>query len=337
MACKTKVASDSVTRIPILDGWRAVSILLVLAGHLFPMGPGSWKMNGAVAASGMALFFTLSGFLITQFLLNKADVIDFLLRRFFRILPLAWLAMLALAVATQPEPKLLFLNLLFVSNLGENQLLHGGEHLWSLCVEMQFYVGVAILVALAGRRALYVLPLLCLFITGLRVGAGAEISIVTWHRVDEILAGATLALIYSHAGLGERLKRLPAFATLLFVPLLLASAHEWAGPLNYLRPYFAACAIGASIFSAPLLMQRLFSSKPAVYIAETSYALYVFHAMFAATWLGSGDKLVKYAKRPLLLAATFGAAHLSTFWLERPMQKVGKKIGDARGRAVRPA
>ncbi len=38
-------------RIPILDGWRALSILLVLAGHLLPLGPHRWGLNGAVAAS----------------------------------------------------------------------------------------------------------------------------------------------------------------------------------------------------------------------------------------------------------------------------------------------
>ena len=45
---------------------EGVSIALVLAGHLLPLGPKSWQMNGAVAATGMALFFILSGFLSTS-------------------------------------------------------------------------------------------------------------------------------------------------------------------------------------------------------------------------------------------------------------------------------
>ena len=43
------------------------------------------------------------------------------------------------------------------------------------------------------------------------------------------------------------------------------------------------------------------------------------------TWLGSGDKLVKYAKRPLLLALTFGLAHLSTFRFEQPCVQLAKR------------
>ena len=58
----------SAHRFAMLDGWRALSILLVLAAHLLPLGPKSLGLNDAVAPMGMALFFTLSGFLITRFL-----------------------------------------------------------------------------------------------------------------------------------------------------------------------------------------------------------------------------------------------------------------------------
>ncbi|MGK6321945.1 hypothetical protein ACMGDM_02540 [Sphingomonas sp. DT-51] len=113
---------------------------------------------------------------------------------------------------------------------------------------------------------------------------------------------------------------------LALLPLVLASAHEASGALMYLRPYLAAAAIGCSIYAAPAWLERLFGSAPARYVAEVSYAVYVFHAMFAATWLGSGDTLIRYAKRPLLFAATFAAAHLSTFRFERPMIECGKRV-----------
>jgi peptidoglycan/LPS O-acetylase OafA/YrhL len=80
-------------RLKALDGWRGISILCVLAAHLLPLGPKSWQLNSAIGPLGMALFFTLSGFLITRFLLMHDNVLDFLTRRFFRIVPLAWLSM----------------------------------------------------------------------------------------------------------------------------------------------------------------------------------------------------------------------------------------------------
>ncbi len=77
----------------VLDGWRGISILCVLAAHLLPLGPKLLQLNEMVAVIGMAMFFTLSGFLITRFLLEHTNIVDFLIRRFARIIPLAWLAM----------------------------------------------------------------------------------------------------------------------------------------------------------------------------------------------------------------------------------------------------
>jgi hypothetical protein len=52
----------------------------------------------------------------------------------------------------------------------------------------------------------------------------------------------------------------------------------------------------------------------------------VNHQFLEFTWLGEGDKLVKYAKRPLLVAASFGLAHLSTFHYEKRCIALGKKL-----------
>lgn len=70
-------SSAAGSRLSVLDGWRGISILLVLACHLLPLGPKPWQMNSAAGVMGMAIFFTLSGFLITSFLLNNSSVVDF--------------------------------------------------------------------------------------------------------------------------------------------------------------------------------------------------------------------------------------------------------------------
>src|SRR5579864_2417844 len=81
-------------RIPILDGWRAVSILAVLGAHLLPIGPKWLHLNDEAGAFGMALFFTLSGFLIVSFLDAGMPVKTFLLKRCARVVPLSWAAMI---------------------------------------------------------------------------------------------------------------------------------------------------------------------------------------------------------------------------------------------------
>ena len=319
----------TVGHLAVLDGWRGISILCVLAGHLLPLGPKSLQLNEMARSPGIGMascLFTLSGFLITRFLLGHTSVVDFLIRRFARILPLAWLAM-AITLPLVDAPASFYLpHFLFYANLPPIRLTDAGSHLWSLCVEMQFYAGVALLVLLAKRRGLYVLPLLCIAVTMIRVVNGAHIGIVTWLRVDEILVGATLAL--AHAGrLGQRpiwaLSRLNA--PVLIVLLAIAS-HPASGFMNYLRPYFAALLVGSTLYRAPGFFGALLKSRTLAYVAEISYALYVIHHLLMFTWLGSGERLEKYLKRPLLFAATFALAHLSTFQYEHRCISLGKRL-----------
>ncbi len=313
-------------RLPELDGWRATSILLVLAGHLLPIGPSLLRLNDMAGAMGMALFFAISGFLIVRFLAEGMPLGVFALRRGARIVPLAWTAMIALFVVTDASLRELAANLLFVSNLPPVQLMDGGEHLWSLCVEMQFYVAAALLCLAPKRRGLYLVPFLCFAVTSARILAGERISIVTWHRADEILAGGTIALAFC-GWLGARaqaaLAGIPPWAALLFLALC---SHPTMGPVMYLRPYAAALVIGSCVHGARGLTGRILRSRPMAYVAEISYALYVIHGTLVTTWLGTGDTLERYLKRPLLFAATFALAHISTRWLEKPVMRFARRL-----------
>ncbi len=322
-------AQQALEHLPLLDGWRALCILLVLAGHLLPIGPSGWQLNAPVAATGMVIFFTLSGFLITRFLIEDGNIRRFLIRRLARIVPLAWLGMLlAFLVAGGASAGEIAGNFLFVANLPPDALVPPGAHFWSLCLEVQFYLSIALLVAIGGKRALLIVPLACLAITLARIYWQEPMSIVTWFRADEILAGATLALVYE-GWLGQRARLLLARPNIfLLLALLFASADLRTGYLAYLRPYICAVMIGASLYNAPAWMRALAERRITVYIAQTSYALYVFHAIFAATWLGAGDTLTKYAKRPLLFAATFACAHLSTFYYERWWNQRGRRFAE---------
>lgn len=303
----------------VLDGWRALSILFVLAGHWLPLGPAHWQMNAAIAASGMALFFCLSGFLITHMLLKDDRIGPFLLKRLARVLPLAWAAMAVVALAWNEGRPNALANFLFVANLTPDSLMRGGHHLWSLCVEMQFYVLVAALVFAGGRRALYTLPLLCIAVTILRIVDGEIISIVTWHRVDEILVGGCVAIWWHHHARPKQISTgLKAFLPIASLVCLIVSANPHSQELGYLRPYFAAIAVGGSLFLMPPILNRLFASSATAYIARTSYALYVVHGVLSETVLGGQGQstLVKYLLRIPLVAITWLLAHLSTRYYE---------------------
>jgi peptidoglycan/LPS O-acetylase OafA/YrhL len=142
---------------PGLDGLRAVAVLAVIAFHL---GYG-WAPGGLL---GVGIFFTLSGYLITDILLSQlarhghVKLGRFWLARARRLLP-ALFAMLVIVVAwvtvfgpAQPQQfrDAVVANALYVGNW---QLIFGDvsyfarfappgplNHLWSLAIEEQFYI-----------------------------------------------------------------------------------------------------------------------------------------------------------------------------------------------------
>lgn len=246
-----------------------------------------------------------------------------MLRRAARIVPLAWLALLILMTWRPYDAGTIARNLLFTANLPPASLLDGGHHLWSLGVEMQFYALAALLCFAFGRtRGLLLVPLLCVAVTVARVVAREPISIVTWHRIDEVLAGGMLALIYAgRFGSREWLARVPTWAMVI---ALVVTSNPWSGPLQYFRPYAAALLVGSTLVTAPPRLNWVLTVPPMLLVAEISYALYVIHGVLTDTWLGADPD--KYLKRPLLLALTFALAYLSTRYYEKPISRYVRRL-----------
>jgi peptidoglycan/LPS O-acetylase OafA/YrhL len=168
-----------------------------------------------------------------------------------------------------------------------------------------------------------------LAVTAARIYTGTEISIVTWLRLDEILAGAALALLW-HRYPGHR--DVSWLVLVALVVLLVASGHPRAGALNFARPYVSALLVGCTLYSSRTAPARLLRHPALAYVAKISYALYVFHLGLSETWLGSGDTIEKYAKRPLYFVVLLLLAHLSTFYFENRWINLGKRWSARRPR-----
>jgi peptidoglycan/LPS O-acetylase OafA/YrhL len=170
----------------------------------------------------------------------------------------------------------------------------------------------------------------------LRAYLGVYASDISYYRVDEILAGCALALVVQRGWLGglrRWLAQAPQWPLLL---LLLASCMPIGGWLNYLRPYFAALLVGATLLRPRTVLVHALDNRVLIYLAAVSYALYVIHPLLAASWLGDGAGIEKYAKRPLLLIALFALAHLSTNYFERWFIALGRVLAGQDPRARTP-
>jgi peptidoglycan/LPS O-acetylase OafA/YrhL len=143
--------------IPSLDGLRALSVFLVIVLHtllrntLYKSIPFPLRLVGN-GALGVFIFFVISGYLITTLLLREQEktsaisLKSFYLRRAFRILPplYAYVIFLAVLGTTGRLPGMNHRELITALTLTRNYSHHvdlwAMEHLWSLCIEEQFYV-----------------------------------------------------------------------------------------------------------------------------------------------------------------------------------------------------
>ncbi|MEJ7814219.1 MAG: acyltransferase family protein [Rubrobacter sp.] len=220
-----KPVGSSQRYMPGLDGLRAIAVLAVIAYHLDPgLAPGG--------VLGVSVFFTLSGYLITDLLLGQREALgrlrlgDFWLRRARRLLPALFL-MLAVVVAwvTLLDRSLLpglrgdvLAAVAYVSNWWNivrdaSYFARFGpppplDHLWSLAVEEQFYLIWPFLLWLGLRYVPGRFTLAGLTLAGAALSAAAMAWIYepgvdptrvyegTDTRAFALLVGAALAMVW---------------------------------------------------------------------------------------------------------------------------------------------
>jgi peptidoglycan/LPS O-acetylase OafA/YrhL len=284
---------------------------------------------------GMSLFFSLSGFLITSFMVRRPQVRPFLIRRLCRIVPLAWAFVVVTLLLFGADAEKWMTNLLFLLNYNTDQIEPYNSHFWSLCVEMHFYLFVAALVGMAGRRGLLVLPVVCMIVTGLRVYEGVTISIVTHFRVDEILAGAIVALLWYEMLPGRLSAPLRGVPPWIWLIVFVIVSNPYSGPAQFARPYCGALLVGSTLYQPDHWLVRPLANRLLRYLATVSYAVYVIHGPLRIGWFSEGSTAVRYLfKRPITFALTFLLAHLSTFYWEARWIELGRRL--TRRRQTRP-
>lgn len=310
-----------------LDGFRGLSILAVLAAHMLPLGPEAWEGNSTAGYMGMSVFFALSGFLIAQFLWQNSNVGTFFIRRLARIVPLVLLVSIVYCLILDARPDSFLAVNTYTLNYWHSAISPSISPLWSLGVEMQFYLSIGLSVLFFGRTGFWMVPLGAAAVMGFRVAHGVFGAIPTHLRVDEILAGSMLAIIWlnrDHPRLSPIWHALPGAFWPLFV-LWCLSCWPPTQSLGYFRPYLTAAMIG-SVLAMDAGWQRTFLSGRALrYIAAVSFALYVWHSPFRHGWWDAGPDLERYLlKRPLAFAAIFALAHASTVYFERPITRAAR-------------
>ena len=342
-------------RIASLDGFRAISILMVLFGHLsstrsFPVSLGIYKETaGDLAHLGVLIFFVISGFLITSLLMSEREKTGtislkrFYLRRVLRIFPAFYALIFALIVANllgwiSLSGHDFAYALTYTVNYDPDSSWQIG-HLWSLSIEEQFYLLWPLtLLALRQRRALIV-AIAAIFIGPLvRAGILEWIFHVNPHSAlanmsifpamfDYLATGCALALLRPWLLTQQWYLRLTSSRWLVLAVVLTFLINRLSGYTLVMllgSPVLNVCIallIESSTRHADSLAGRFLNWKPVVFVGVLSYSLYLWQQPFLDR---HSDAWVSGFPQNLLLA--FAAALLSYLVVERSFLSLRRRL-----------
>jgi peptidoglycan/LPS O-acetylase OafA/YrhL len=351
---------------PQFDGLRAVAVLTVMVDHFsadvpnFPLP--DWIHLGA---TGVRLFLVLSGYFITASLRRSRDRMDaralcshsspirrahaaktissFYWRRFLRIGP-AYLVFVAIALLLgvgQVRQNWLWaftgtVNWLIAFT---NEWPLAISHLWSICVQEQFYLVWPLLILLLPRRWM-LSAIVTIALAGIAFRIGCVLFsvpviarwVLPFGSLDSLAAGAALGWCGGQlrASRGGWLLGLICLL-MLIVAALLRNSDPTQMKSILVEPLEAGAfviLIARTATGFDGIIARVLSNTGLVFAGQISYGLYIYHilvAMVFARWLPPELRFI--VNIPALRLVVFGivtlfAAAVSWRFLEQPINRL---------------
>lgn len=344
------------------NGLRAISILFVLTTHLgfFALLPkGSFLAENYYLISGQTgvlIFFTISGFLITLLLLNekkrngKIDIKKFFVRRFLRLMPpliiffILIFIMMSFGLISKSYFALIMAFFYCYNFVPIQYYVVELGHTWSLAIEEQFYfLWPFVMTKVSKLRVVLsivlILALVCVIIKIL-IAIGLN-DIPTLHILSEsffierwfipaclpIMVGVLVALFvfYFDDKLSKRVILKPTYLVTFFILYL----SQIIIPEDF--EIFSDIGLSVSVgflliwiyYNQDSLMVKFLEFAPLAFIGKISYGLYVYQGFFLRT--GPGGKLT-FQKFPLNLIALIILTLLSYYFVEKKILNYKSKF-----------
>ena len=362
-----------------LDGLRGVAIALVAMFHIW---------FGRVSG-GVDVFLALSGFFfggkILRIALNPAvslSPVAEVIRLVRRLLPALVVVLAGCAVLTilvQPETRWETFADQSLASLGYYQnwelantasdYLRAGEavsplqHIWSMSVQGQFYLGFLLLVVACAYlfrrpRSKHLRTMFVVLLSALTVASFVYAIVAhqdnqatayydSFARAWELLLGALVGALVGHIRWPMRLRTAAAtiaLAAVVSCGALIDGVKEFPGPWA-LVPVGATMLMilaGANLQRPPgdgdgmPLPNRLLAARPLVALGAMAYSLYLWHWPLLIFWLSyTGHRRANFFEGTAVLLVSGLLAYLTTRLVEDPLRYPA--AADAASQAAVPA
>lgn len=329
--------------LPSLDGLRAVSIIIVLVYHVLL----KLKIETFHGAFGVDVFFVISGFIITTLLLkekvnkNNISLRKFYIRRFLKILPIAYLYLAVVSLLNTHYHNLaaneILAAALFLKNthLLNNFVNTPPGHFWSLSVEEQFYIVFPFILKKSTGGYFYIILTLLFLVPlalilenkgiGIFAGDGARNFLDFFRHIIPIMVGALSSLLIFKKVITKRIypNGLVSNISLLVLAYILYAGirlPHFTLYTKWLCPPVVALIIVNNIFSSKDLFFKLLNSKIMVKVGLASYSIYIWQQLFLLEAPWTED--LEFTASPWFgLPAALLAGFCSYFFLERTLAK----------------
>ncbi len=330
-----------------LDCIRATAIIMVVMFHVATRYPivqldPVARLFRNTGTLGVDVFFPLSGYLITTFLIRHVErgaIRTFFLRRIFRIIPLYFAAVTIYCVAVwalHVEPAIFdriwipytFLTGWFIFFDGVITVPY--TITWSLSVEEFSYVLIGLAALIWHRRLLWLLVVLSLFSLGLRyylnLEGHADIYYFPLARIDSIALGGLMAWFLDR---GRPVIGWLVFGIAASIGLRLLGGAFGPTFLYTLVTFLTCLAIAISVKWLAHYHGRLAAAYAR--IGFYSYFIYLFHFMLLEALLLVQQQmgianLPFWINALLCLGLSYLAAMASFRYFEGPLMLFGRSF-----------
>jgi peptidoglycan/LPS O-acetylase OafA/YrhL len=348
--------SQEQSYIPALDGWRALSIGLVLLHHSqvrcsIPVLGALLQSLSRAGEVGVELFFSISGLLICSRLLDEESrsgaisIRNFYLRRFFRIVPAAFFYLLTLALLAAfrliPLPALDWFGALFFFRnyvMLHDYIQHSPlalhwytGHFWSLSIEEHFYLFLPAVLVTFKRTRVWMLLFITIAITFRRavlahlLHADYQFNFRTDTHADALLIPAMIALVlYPLARNPAARQRITAWSFSLLLAIEIGLLTLPIPMFFTLQAIVLAFLILSTVLHPQAFAGRILEYRPMRWIGRISYSLYLWQQLFFGADIVAGPAHLAWLRQPPWnLLALMACASFSYYVIERPMVRFG--------------